>query len=407
MSWQTIPPVYSPLPPQAVRAGIRAAFGGATGAKERLERALATYYGGARLQLTDSGTTALALAMRAAMEASGRNWIALPGYCCYDLVTALNAADGHGVLYDLDLDTLGPSWPSFDEALALRPAAVVVAHLYGLPVDMPRVMERAAQHRVTVIEDNAQGIGGTLNSRPLATFGHLRVLSFGRGKGVTGGRGGALLFSPEWRGAERPAGPAVKGGAKEVTALLAQSVLGRPSLYRIPSSLPFLELGETKYRDPTPPAGISEVSAAVAEVTWRERESEVAARRANASQLVRVVKEAGVRAPRPISGAEPAWLRFPVLGVRHDQSVNRRSRLRALGILPAYPLPLSRLSALRVAVPVGPMVGASMLASRLWTIPTHSLSVLPDGVLLQHLRDNASESGTEASVQLDEPATGT
>ena len=401
MSWRVIPPVYSPLPSRAVAAGARAALG-ARGARERLERALASHYGGIRLQLTDSGTTALALAMRAAIDASGRNWIALPGYCCYDLVTALNAADGLGVLYDLDIDTLGPSWPSFDEALSLRPAAVVVAHLYGLPVDMPRVMERAAQHRVTVIEDNAQGIGGTLNSRPLATFGHLRVLSFGRGKGVTGGRGGALLFGPDWRGAERSPGPVSRGGPREVAALVAQSVLGRPALYRIPSSLPFLELGETRYREPTPGAGISEVAAAVAEVTWRERDGEVAVRRLNAGRLTELVRQTGIRTPRPIPGADPGWLRYPVLGAPHDQT-GSRSRLRSLGILPGYPLPLSRLSPLRVAVPVGPMVGASMLASRLWTIPTHSRSTLPDGALLQNLRDNASESLPESAVQVDEP----
>ena len=43
-------------------------------------------------------------------------------------------------------------------------------------------------------EDAAQEAGATLHGRRLGSFGDLSVLSFGRGKGVTGGGGGALLY---------------------------------------------------------------------------------------------------------------------------------------------------------------------------------------------------------------------
>jgi dTDP-4-amino-4,6-dideoxygalactose transaminase len=292
------------------------------------------------------------------------------------------------MLYDVDLETLGPSWPSFDDALSARPAAVVVAHLYGFPVDMSRVMERAHQQQVAVIEDSAQGAGATLRSRPLATFGDLRILSFGRGKGVTGGSGGALLLSSDWRGPEPKLDTNRSSALRELTALAVQSALARPSLYRLPASLPWLDLGATRYREPTPAKEISRTAAAVAEVGWRAHGSEVAARRRNASRLRELVARLpDIRAPRPIAGAEPGWLRFPIIGAPHESAELPLGKLKAAGIMPGYPKPLSRLHELRLGSSTGSMAGATLLATRLWTLATHSLSSAPEANLLQHLSD--------------------
>jgi len=365
--WRYVPPVYSPLSAQAIGAGVRAALFGDRGARERLAKALGEFHGVTRVVLTDSGTTALRLAMQAAMEQSGRRHVALPAYCCYDLVTALNGAGAGVVLYDVDPDTLGPSWPSLEQALASRPAAVVAAHLYGLPVDMPRVMELADVEGVTVIEDNAQGIGATLHGRPLGTFGHLRILSFGRGKGVTGGKGGALLVGPGWRGPVPGDGLPSSRGVKELAALLAQWVLARPSLYRIPASIPALGLGETVYREPSRPRGISEVAAAVAEVSWRTRLPEIEHRRAAASSLLAMAREAGWNPVRPVPGANPGWLRVPVTVANPGP----RWRSARRGVMPGYPRSLVDLPQLPPPVESPPAPGARALASKLVTLPTH------------------------------------
>ena len=92
-------------------------------------------------------------------------------------------------------------------------------------------------------------------------------MSFGRGKGVTGGRGGALLVNPGWRGGsdESPLLPGIRG-VMEVPALKAQWLLARPWLYRIPASLPFLGLGDTVYR-PSKFDVLRVVDGRVAEIT--------------------------------------------------------------------------------------------------------------------------------------------
>src|SRR5207247_2360158 len=87
--------------------------------------------------------------------------------------------------------------------------------------------------------------GGGRRGRPLGSLGVVSVLSFGRGKGWTGGRGGALLS----RGGAGGNGGNGNGGGGEgglwreagVLALAAaQWAFARPAAYGIPASLPWL-----------------------------------------------------------------------------------------------------------------------------------------------------------------------
>jgi perosamine synthetase len=397
MSWRYLPPVHSPVTRASLTAGFLAAVRGDRGARERVQRALGAFYGVTRVLLTDSGTSALTLAMGSAMATTGRKLIALPGYCCYDLVTALNGAGAEVVFYDIDPATLNPDWSSFASALAAGPAAVVVAHLYGLPVDMPRVMDLAEHHHTVVIEDSAQGIGGSIAGRPLGAFGHLRVLSFGRGKGVTAGRGGALLVGAGWRGAVACAAGDRAVGLAGLGALIGQAILGRPTLYRIPMSTPLLALGETQYREPSPVRTMSVVSAAVVEQNWKDRQAESVIRRRTASRFIALLEKSDrVSIPGPVQGAESGWLRLPIIlrGTTHGD--REMLRARELGIMPGYPRSLDTLAATPPPRSSASLPGASRLAAELWTLPTHSLISESDFARLErwfHLRLSISPVG--------------
>src|SRR5439155_325596 len=86
-----------------------------------------------------------------------------------------------------------PELDSLTAALTAGARLVVVTSLYGVPVQWRAVLECAAAVGAAVIEDAAQGFGASWLGRPLGSLGAVSVLSFGRGKGWTGGRGGALL----------------------------------------------------------------------------------------------------------------------------------------------------------------------------------------------------------------------
>ncbi len=171
-----------------------------SGDAEQLSTLLRRRYHSDHVVLCDSGTSALILALRVASDGAPKPLVALPAYGCYDLATAAIAVGADVVLFDLDPETLAPDPVSFARALQRGPCAVVVAYLYGIPFDAAALSRQAAEVGAILIEDAAQGFGASVADTPCGGIGPLSVLSFGRGKGVTGGGGGALLMrgvSPE------------------------------------------------------------------------------------------------------------------------------------------------------------------------------------------------------------------
>jgi dTDP-4-amino-4,6-dideoxygalactose transaminase len=385
---RVLPPVHSPLTASVLGSGWRSLFTREASALESARQLLLQITGARDALLTDSGTSALALALRLAVGAH-RDCprVVLPAWGCYDLATAADTADVEVVLYDLDPRTLGPDWDSLDRALSAGAAAVVVVHAYGLPVDLSEVARRAAGSGTFIIEDAAQAVGATPADRPAGAMGTLGVLSFGRGKGWTGGGGGALLLN-----ASRPVdlalpsgetlGPARRSMATLVR-LTAQWLLARPGVYGIPSALPFLQLGQTIYRPPRPAARMSGTEASILLASARLQAAEADRRRTNARRLsAAVVESRAGDVPSGWRSGGTGYLRLPMLPSEKVRQRCSTEASRRLGIMPGYPIPLSRLPGFAGRIRGGGSYpGAEELARRLHTLPTHGL--LTEGDLLR------------------------
>jgi len=362
-------------------AGAWAALTGGDKARSRVAEALRGAFGGSQVLLTDSGTSALTLALRAlaADSVGDPPVVALPAYCYYDVATAADGAGVRVMLYDLDPRTLGPDWDSLETVLDAGVRAVVVAHLYGIPVDMGRVATAAGAHGAVVIEDAAQGVGAAWAGRPVGSWGSLGVLSFGRGKGITGGSGGALLAN-DATGRElmaRVGGElaAPDRGWRALAAGLVQWILGRPALYGIPSALPFLRLGQTVYRRPHPPATMAAASAGVLHRTMPMASSETEHRKRLAARLrAALAASEELEVVVPPDGGEGGYLRLPVLAGPQAHARLRSSAAQAAGIMPGYPKVLADLPGFgERSVGNGYLPGARRLVERSLTFPTHGL----------------------------------
>jgi dTDP-4-amino-4,6-dideoxygalactose transaminase len=309
--------------------------------------------------------------------------VLLPAYTCYEVATAAVGAGVRVALYDLDPETLEPDWDSVRSAAAHGAAALVVAPLYGLPLNWDIAQAIAHEIGALLIADAAQAHGSTWQQQPVGSIGDLTVLSFGRGKGWTGGGGGALL----WRGAGAadaaehqtrvPSAHSYRPlrEAERAASVAVQWLLGRPSLFGLPSSLPFLEIGETVYHPPTPPSSMSRTSAALLIGTDAQARAEVSHRRSNAGLYSRVLSCDG--AITAVTGARfqetSGALRFP-LRIHGGWAAIERSEAPNLGAAPGYPTTLQAIPALRplLSNPDSAFPGADVLAREVVTLPTHS-----------------------------------
>jgi dTDP-4-amino-4,6-dideoxygalactose transaminase len=306
-------------------------------------------------------------------------------------MSAADAVDAEVRFYDLDPETLRPDLDSVRNALTHGLHAVVIAHWFGLPVDLTEVRDLAGATGTRVIDDAAQGAGASVRRRPAGSLGDFGILSFGRGKGRTGGGGGALLATTADAASRllaiapriAPAGSGLLG----LVGLTALWALGRPSVYWIPAGLPWLHLGETVYRPAPALRGMPVPSATVVEAMWRESADEVAARRSHAARWeLELTGLGGVTPFPPAPSSAAGWLRFPVRARGSGYAALTTAAARRLGVAPGYPTGLSELPVAlgRVHQP-GEYPGSATLSRSLLTLPTHGLVSASDFSNLRQL----------------------
>ncbi len=366
-----VPPVYSPAEPRAIAKALLAALHVARVDRRSAESRLRARYGVTDVVLTDSGTSALIMALTA-IAGAGRT-VALPGYACIDLTSAALGACVSVRLYDLNPHTLSPDLDSIEKVLRRGVDAIVVSHLFGYPADVGAVRSLAESYGVAVIEDAAQGSGGSLGGKPLGSLGDVSIVSFGRGKGMTAGAGGAILFRS--RPSAQPqltvssfAGPA--SGIGNVVKLGAQWVLARSLLYRIPASIPGLRLGEMVYHEPKEPRAMTRASMSLVASALALDAGEIQTRRRNAGRLLAAcARIKNVSTVRATPSGEPGYLRLPLIDA--DGSLEPNA---AVGAIRGYPLVLDQHRQLQSQLLAGEIAGpgATQLRDRLFTLPTHS-----------------------------------
>jgi perosamine synthetase len=380
-----LPPVYSPIPREALWGAVREEWRERGDPRPRFANRLCEWYRADSASLFGSGTEALCAAIVAARTIAGGNApVALPAYACPDVAAAAVAAGARVALYDLDPDTIGPCLASLDAALNAGARVVVVAPLWGLLPEWDEIHARVAAHGGVVIEDAAQGIGSTWRVDPAGTHAALSVLSFGRGKGWTGGSGGAVLArGGAVHAVPAPTSPKAAHALAGIARVAAQRILAHPDLYALPASLPFLHLGETRYHRLEGTHPIASVAVRILERSREEALREAVARRRNARGYRDALESSGERqsrsAPRPLRvspNTKPGYLRFPVRVTHGWRGLARISFALRAGVAPGYPEALSDIPEVRdrMALPTGHWhwPGAETLVREIVTLPTHS-----------------------------------
>lgn len=159
---------------------------------EHLEHELEAWLGEGRALATSSATTALLTALRA-VEVGPGDEVIVPSYGWVGAVGAIQLLGATPVWVDIEADTWQASPSSIRAALSRRTAAIVVPHLCGHPCAIDEISKLAQAHGVPLIEDVSQALGARVDGARVGTYGDLAVMSFGPGKLVAAGEGGALI----------------------------------------------------------------------------------------------------------------------------------------------------------------------------------------------------------------------
>ena len=185
----------------------------------RLEEDMAALVGRKHGVAVTNGTAALEAAVKA-LDLGPGDEVILPTFTIISCAAAIVRAGATPVVVDCDPFTWNMQVDALESKITSKTRAIMVVHIYGLPVDMDPVLRLADKHGLRVIEDAAEAIGQSYEcrevllrssgcggqagagcesvaQRPCGSFGDVSVLSFYPNKHVTTGEGGMVLTDDE------------------------------------------------------------------------------------------------------------------------------------------------------------------------------------------------------------------
>ena len=139
-----------------------------------------------------NGSVALDAAVTALGLGQGDEVI-LPTFTIISCAAPIVRAGATPVVVDSDPVTWNMDVNQIEARITPKTRTIMVAHIYGLPVDMDPVMSLAQKYGLSVIEDAAEMHGQTYKGRPCGSFGDLSTFSFYPNKHITTGEGGMIV----------------------------------------------------------------------------------------------------------------------------------------------------------------------------------------------------------------------
>jgi perosamine synthetase len=143
-----------------------------------------------------NGTAAIDAAIEA-LDIGPGDEVILPAFTIISCISQLVRNGAKPVLVDSDPLTWNMDVGQIEAKITSRTKAILVVHIYGLPVDMDPLLKVAKRHGLRIIEDAAEMHGQTYKGRPCGSFGDISTFSFYPNKHITTGEGGMVLVNDD------------------------------------------------------------------------------------------------------------------------------------------------------------------------------------------------------------------
>jgi len=257
-----------------------------------------------------SGTDALILALRACGVKAGDE-VLLPPFTFVATGSAVSALGAKPVFADIRPDTYNLDPAECARRVTPRTRAIVVVHLYGLPAEMDPILAFAKEHKLPVIEDNAQAIGARYKGRPTGSMGDVGCVSFYPTKNL---------------GAYGDAGMVVSNSAGLAERLRTLRNHG--------------QTGKYLSSEPGWNSRLDEMQAAILRVKLRHLSNWQRARQSNAAEYTRLLNPfPGVMTPHTPEGLEHVFHQYTIRVEKRD-ALQKFLAERHIGSAVYYPHPL-------------------------------------------------------------------
>jgi perosamine synthetase len=158
----------------------------------KFEENFSAYIGCEHGIAVSNGSAALDIAVKALRIGIGDEVI-MPAFTIISPAQSVVTAGAIPVLVDSDPLTWNMDVSQIEAKITQRTKAILVVHIYGLPVDMDPILALAKKHNLKIIEDAAEMHGQTYKGKMCGTFGDISIFSFYPNKHITTGEGGMLL----------------------------------------------------------------------------------------------------------------------------------------------------------------------------------------------------------------------
>ena len=159
---------------------------------KKFEKNFSRYIGKRFGVAVSSGTAALDIAFTALKLQKGDEVI-LPTFTIISCLNPILKVGAKPVFIDADLKTWNMDVNEIEKNITKKTKIILAVHIYGLPVDMLKLMRIAKRNNIKVIEDTAEQIGQNIYNKKCGSFGDISTFSFYTNKHITTGEGGMIL----------------------------------------------------------------------------------------------------------------------------------------------------------------------------------------------------------------------
>lgn len=173
---------------------------------KELEDSLADYVGIKHCITCANGTDALVLALKAWGIKEG-DAVFVPDFTFFASGEAVSACGATPVFVDVETDTFNISTKALEDAVKnvleqgeYTPKVIIAVDLFGQPADYINIRKIADKYNLLILEDGAQGFGGTIDNKKACSFGDVSTTSFFPAKplGCYGDGGAIFTDNDEW-----------------------------------------------------------------------------------------------------------------------------------------------------------------------------------------------------------------